>query len=255
MFHGLQGFAHGLLDQRSLYDSHHLRADVFERRRVDVDAVQFTGSLRQTHILVQPLRKVIGHQFESQPGFNEVVVDGVYADLPQSLGKTLHGRSYKAGWHHGNVGRAEVKSVLCWALAGGRVVLQKFDYDLNESLPQSRHRSEFSDIDAGQSFRQTGFIASGKRPVRKVVGKTLANKVMLLPSAESVLENGIFRTIAQSLEEFRERIRPVRRDAQQMGRSVEIKRLRRRAMDSEYGGWAGHPFTAIAPWLSRVPIC
>ena len=163
-------------------------------------------------------------------------------------------RSYKAGWHHDNVGRAEVKSVLGGALAGSRVVLQKFGHDLDESLPQFRHGSEFSDIDTRQSFRQTGLIAGGKRPVRKIVGKTLANKVMLLQSAESVLEDGIFRTIAQRLEEFRQRIRPVRRDAQQMGRSVEIERLRRRAMGSGCGGWAAHPFTAIAPLLSRVSI-
>ncbi len=55
---------------------------------------------------------------------------------------------------------------------------------------------------------------STPRPVREVVGKAFPNEVMFLQSPEGVLEDGVFRALAQRIQQLGEAVRLVFGDAQ-----------------------------------------
>ena len=69
------------------------------------------------------------------------------------------------------------------------MLLQKFFDDLHHSSAYACNIGEFTDVNAGQLFRQNRLVAGRKTPMRKVVGKALPDKVMFLESSKRVLKN------------------------------------------------------------------
>ena len=61
--------------------------------------------------------------------------------------------------------------------------------------------------------------------MREVIGKSLANEVVLLQGAEGVLEDGILGAVTQAIEQLGEGVRFECSNAHQVGRGIEVKRL------------------------------
>src|SRR5579859_4539908 len=105
------------------------------------------------------------------------------------------------------------------------MILQKLIDDSNDPLTKAFDGCEFAYVYVGQVFGENGLVAIGEAPVSEVVGESLADEVMLLKSAEGMLENRIVGAGLEILQQLGEIVGPLFADAQQVFRSVEIKRL------------------------------
>src|ERR1019366_9862998 len=159
---------------------------------------------------------------EPQARLNEMMMDGMHAHLSQTLGEVLHRLGHKVGWHHCDVSRAKIKRLFDPRAVRG-IELEVLLHNLDESLAQLAEGRELTHVHARQLFSQTGLVTGSEHPVREVVGKSLANKVVFLQSAEGVLKDGVVRTDAQSSQKLRQRIGFLRGDAQKMRRGIEVK--------------------------------
>src|ERR1039457_3460481 len=158
-----------------------------------------------------------------------MMMNGMYGHFSQSLGEVLLGIGVKVGGQHDDVGRAKIERFFGRSRAVRGIELEVLLHNPDKSVAQLAEGRELTHVHARQLFRQTGLVTGSKRPVREVVGKSLANKVVFLQSAEGVFKDGVVRTDAQGSQKLRERIRFLRGDAQKMRRGIEVKPLHRRS--------------------------
>src|SRR5580700_7168385 len=147
-------------NQRSLHDLNNLLTNVFQRYGVDVHSIQLASCFGQAQILMQPLREIVRHQLEPEARLNEVMVNGVHAHPAQALHELAQGMGYEGGWNHDDIGGAEIEGLSSAPRAGAWGATQEVLHDREKAFAQLSDRSELADVDAGQSFRQTGLIAS-----------------------------------------------------------------------------------------------
>src|ERR1019366_10717602 len=121
---------------------------------------------------------------EPQARLNEMMMEGMHAHLSQTLGEVLHRLGHKVGWHHCDVSRAKIKRLFGHPRAVRGIELEVFLHNLDESLAQLPEGRELTHVHARQLFSQTVLVTGSERPVREVVGKSLAHKVAFLQSAE-----------------------------------------------------------------------
>src|SRR5258708_16725863 len=123
-----------------------------------------------------------------------MMVDTVHADLGQTLGKFGQVTGHERCWQNYDFGGAEIEWFAGRAISRTWIQPNVIIYDLDDALAQGRDRSELTHVYAGQLFRQGELFANGKGPMSKVIGKSFADKVVLLQGAEGVLEDRVFRT-------------------------------------------------------------
>ena len=99
----------------------------------------------------------------------------------------------------------------------------------DDAVAQGRYGRELTHVNAGQLLRQGKFLANRKCPMRKVIRKTFADKVVLFQGAEGMLKDRIFRARAQPREQLRQRARPFPPNAQNVCRAIEVEGLACRA--------------------------
>ena len=176
--------------------SDNLLPNAFQSAGVNIDAVQSrrAASVRPD-FLFQPLGEIVGHAVQTQAGLDEVMMDGVQADLPQAIGKS--GRVWAdelRGQHH-DVGGTEIEWFMRQLRSAGLGVVRKNSSRISTIRPRSAFdRGEFANVHTGQLFRQARLVAGRKSPVREVVGKSLPDEVVFLQRAERVLKDGILGT-------------------------------------------------------------
>ncbi len=73
--------------------------DVLQIRGVNIEGIESNGCCLQSQLLVQPVRKVVGSEFQAKPGFDKVIVDRMHAHLLHGIGKFQKTTSHEAGWH------------------------------------------------------------------------------------------------------------------------------------------------------------
>ena len=103
----LEGQQHNAMD-----DARDLLTHPFHRVGVNIDALNRFGCPMKTSFFFQPLRKIVGHQMQTQPRFNEVMVNRMRADLLQAIEKSRQrvGRE-RRGQHH-NVSGAKIEGLV-----------------------------------------------------------------------------------------------------------------------------------------------
>src|SRR6202140_3731381 len=122
------------------------------------------------------------------------------------LAKSRRVSATNFGWHHYDVSRAKIESLFRHALAIRRIELQVLLHNLDKSLAQFAERHKLAHVPARQLFSQTGLVAGSERPVREVIGESLANKMEFLQGSEGVLKDRVVRTDAQGLQKLCQRI-------------------------------------------------
>src|SRR5207245_2505664 len=133
----------------------------------------------QTDLLFQPVGEIIGHAMQAQTGLNEVVVDGMHADLVQAVQKSAERVRGKVGGKHHQVGGAEIKGLMGRMGTRAGVALEKLANNLKHAAAKAFKGREFPDVHAGQLLRQSGLVTGREGPVGEVVRKALPDKVML----------------------------------------------------------------------------
>ena len=117
-------------------------------------ATSFTPASSSNHS-----EKSFERELEPKPRFNEVMVDGVHADVSQSIDKLLKIMGHKGSRQHDDVGGTEIEWLIDDTIIAAWVLLDVLLDNLNDLFAHSLHRGELAYIDAGQSFCQPRFIA------------------------------------------------------------------------------------------------
>src|SRR5690242_11163942 len=119
-----------------------------------------------------------------------MVMNAVHTDPVQAVGKFSQiARDERRGDHDG-IGSAEVERLQGSTVTGPGVAVEIGLDNVEQPFAQRGDRGELAHVQRGQAFGQTDFVAGGKRPVGKVVGKTFAYEMVFLKGAEGVLKNG-----------------------------------------------------------------
>src|SRR5258708_10935622 len=120
-------------------------------------------------------------------------------------------------------GRAEIKRLTRHAVFRIRVPVNIVGDDFDDPFAQGRDGRKVLQVQAGPMLSQHNFITDCECPMSKVVGESLADKMVLLQSAKGVLKDGVVWTGVQRLKQLRQGGRFLPSDTQQVCRTIEVK--------------------------------
>src|SRR5271169_6109870 len=135
--------------QRSLDDADDLTAHVFHRRRVNIDAVNASGGLRYACLCLQPQREVIRGELQPQARLDKMMMNGVHADVQQSIRKLGKVVGDKCSRQHDDIRGAEIKRLMHVTLVDVWSLLNVSFHDLDDLLAHRLNRSELTHIHTG----------------------------------------------------------------------------------------------------------
>src|SRR5437879_9909425 len=120
-------------------------------------------------------------------------MDGMKADLAQCVDKVGQGVRRERRGQDDEIRRTEIERLVGGPRRRAWMLLQKFFDDLHHSSAYACNIGEFTDVHAGQLFRQNRLVAGRKNPMRNVVGKALQDRVIILESLELVFYSSTVR--------------------------------------------------------------
>src|SRR5579863_46962 len=216
--------SHVLL-QSAFYDADNLLPHVLHGDGVNVNVIDRASRIGKPHLLQQPLRKIVGHQLQTQPCFNEVVMDGMYAYTSEPIGKSGQRIGNEGRWQHHDIGCTKMERLIRISHSSVWAVLYVILKNVDQRLAQVFNRGELADVNTRQTFGQRGFAARRECPVRKIIGEPAPDEVMLLKGAECMLKNRLRRAATQRLQQLGKGRSFLPANAQKMLRGIEIERL------------------------------
>src|SRR5581483_8355621 len=168
-----------------------------------------------------------GDHLQPQACFDEVMMDGVDAYLPQFVDEFSQVVRDKWRGYDDAFRRQEVERLQRWALRNRGICFQVVLHGFHDLLTQGLQRSEGAHVHIGQTLGKTCFVAIRVGPMSEIVRKAFPNVMVFLQGLNCMLENGLFRARTQGRKQLAEIAGTVSLDLDQAGRRIEMKRLSR----------------------------
>src|ERR1700739_4104938 len=97
------------LNESSLHNSSDLVFYIFQSNGINVDSIQLASRVGEPQGFMQPLGKIVRHEFQERARFNEVILNAVDAHTPQHLVKFAESPGYEFSRDNDDIGGAEIK--------------------------------------------------------------------------------------------------------------------------------------------------